>query len=97
MEIELHPHAELESEEAALYYENRAESLGLRFVEELDKTFSHIKRFPKAWPEARDEIRKTRLNRFPYNVFYSIENNYILVLAIAHMSRKPFYWEDRIK
>jgi toxin ParE2 len=36
-----------------------------------------------------------RMNRFPYSVIYALENDELVVLAIAHQHRKPFYWRDR--
>ena len=97
MEIEFHPLAEIESEEATLYYEDRAEGLGLRYVDELNKAFDHIIQFPEAWPLVGSSVRKIGLNRFPFLVIYSIEEKYLLVLAVAHTRRKPFYWKDRMQ
>jgi plasmid stabilization system protein ParE len=41
-------------------------------------------------------VRAKSLKRFPYSVLYSVENNEIVVLAIAHQSRKPGCWRDRL-
>ncbi len=45
----------------------------------------------------KEEVR-TSLNRisiFPYNILYSIHENTILIIAIAHHHREPDYWVDR--
>ncbi len=32
---------------------------------------------------------------FPYKVIYVIEGDMAVVVAFAHSSRKPGYWQDR--
>lgn len=32
----------------------------------------------------------------PYAVLYSIEPNFILIIAIAHDRREPGYWKKRL-
>ena len=42
-------------------------------------------------------IRRYRLSRFPYGLIYTINNDDILVLAVAHLHRlRPDYWRDRL-
>jgi mRNA-degrading endonuclease RelE of RelBE toxin-antitoxin system len=38
-----------------------------------------------------------RLSRFPYGLIYTIDNGDILVLAVAHLHRRPDYWRDRLE
>jgi ParE toxin of type II toxin-antitoxin system, parDE len=40
-----------------------------------------ITRFPEAWQLLDEDIRRCRLNRFPYGLIYTIDNGDILVLA----------------
>jgi len=42
-------------------------------------------------------VRRCRLSRFPYALIYTIDNGDILVLAVAHLQRRPDYWRDRLK
>lgn len=34
--------------------------------------------------------------RFPYGVIYATDPEEIVILAIAHMHRRPGYWRDRL-
>jgi toxin ParE1/3/4 len=34
--------------------------------------------------------------RFPYAVVYSLIDDAVYVLAVAHSRRRPFYWQDRL-
>jgi hypothetical protein len=56
-----------------------------------------ISRYPEAWHPLGESVRRCRLNRFPYGLIYAVENGNILVLAVAHLHRKPSYWRDRLK
>ena len=46
--------------------------------------------------KVKKDIRKSIVNKFPFNILYSVENDYILVIAISHHHRSPDYWVDRI-
>ncbi|MCH8474742.1 MAG: hypothetical protein LAT55_05875 [Opitutales bacterium] len=47
-------------------------------------------------PRLRDgSYRRVNLAVFPYYIAYSIKDNTIWVLAIAHGHRRPEYWIDR--
>ncbi len=46
--------------------------------------------------KVKKDIRKCIINKFPFNILYSVENDYILVIAIAHHHRNPDYWINKI-
>ncbi len=53
---------------------------------------------PEAWPVIEEDIHRNLLHRFPFGIYYTIENdNSILIIAIMHMSRRPGYWKTRTK
>ena len=41
------------------------------------------------------EIRRLLLRRFPYMVIYEVFPDEVMVLAVAHVSRRPHYWIER--
>ena len=43
------------------------------------------------------EVRRVLVKRFPYGVYYLVEGEVLLVLAVAHSRRKPHYWADRMR
>lgn len=77
------------------YLEQRAEGLGRRFFDEVKRAESLIAQFPEAGEEIRPGIRKRLLRSFRYYVIYSIEREGLLIIAIAHQSRRPGYWAER--
>ena len=65
-------------------------------MKQLDEAFSVIQSMPRSWPIISHEFRRYLLKRFPYGVIYSIEDNYMYVVAVMHLSRRPNYWIKRI-
>lgn len=88
--------AQLELDEAVQWYEVQSAGLGERFLVEAVHAFGLIRRFPMAWHPLSVNTRRCSLKRFPYGVIYAIEDNSILVIAIAHLHRKPGYWSERV-
>jgi len=87
--------AKQELEDAARYYEMEFAGLGSRFKKEIRKAALRIAEYPHAWAVERGEVRKSLLHKFPYKLLYSVEEDHILVLAVAHQHRRPDYWIDR--
>ena len=78
------------------YFELQAVGLGRRFFAEIRRAESLIARFPESAPEIAPGIRKRVLRKFRYSLIYSIERDGLLVLAVAHHSRRPDYWVRRV-
>ena len=87
--------AKRELEDATNFYEMEFEGLGKQFFAEARKAALRISEYPKAWAVERGEVRKCLLPRFPYKLLYSIEQDHIHVMAVAHLHRKPDYWVER--
>lgn len=97
MKIEILEIARMEFEEAKEFYEIEQSGLGARFEDEIRNSLLRIQQFPQAWQFERREIRRYILHKFPYKILYSIQDDKIVVLAFAHLHRKPDYWIDRIE
>ncbi|MBX6422792.1 type II toxin-antitoxin system RelE/ParE family toxin [Thermosulfurimonas sp. F29] len=97
MKIEFLEAAKEEFEEAIEYYEIQQKGLGLRFNTEVKRALQRIFLNPYMYPIVSESIRRCILHTFPYSIFYTVleDEKVILILAIAHHHRRPFYWEDR--
>jgi len=84
--------AKQELEDAANYYELEFSGLGKKFREEIKKAIELIVEHPESWSIERGDVRKGLLHKFPYKLLYSIEEDHIFVIAVAHQHRKPDYW-----
>jgi hypothetical protein len=67
-----------------------ARSLLLR----LTPRFNWLRHIPNA-PIKHADIRRVPVRRFPYCVFYRVEPDRIVVLAIFHGRRNPRIWQAR--
>lgn len=87
--------ADREIESAFRWYENELAGLGGEFLDELRKTYGQIVAGPLKYPVLRLNTRRALLNRFPYAVYFAIDGETIVVLAIFHTSRDPAAWQRR--
>lgn len=97
MKIEFLPEAEEEFREAARYYESEAAGVGLSFIAAVHKSVDEIIGFPFATQILRAGIRKKVLRHFSYNIFYAIDADLIVIVAVAHQRKRPNYWRARLK
>ena len=93
--LRLHPEALRELHEAAAYYDAKGPGLGIVFVTEVQRVFAQSLAFPDAAPLLRGQVRKKAIAVFPYSVVYTLIDDVVVVLAIAHHARRPFYWIAR--
>lgn len=82
--------------EAASYYEDKEEGLGLRFRDELAEVIDAILSAPHLWRERDGGFRQVNCPVFPYFVAYIIRSEAVIIIAVAHGSRKPGFWHDRL-
>jgi toxin ParE1/3/4 len=91
----------LEIEEAAEWYDHQRPHLGDDFAEDVENAFDRICRDPLIHARlehfsARNDIRRCLPHRFPYLVVYRYRPDEILVVAVMHVRRKPYYWLERL-
>ena len=97
MKIEILEIARKEFRIAKEFYELEQSGLGARFENEIKQALIRVLRYPTAWSLERKEIRRYFIHKFPYKILYSIQKEIIVVLAFAHLHRKPDYWINRAK
>jgi toxin ParE1/3/4 len=93
--FEFHPEAILEAWEARRWYAARSPQAAESFVTELDRVQSQVVTHPDRWPSYFHGTRRYRFRRFPYVLVYHSTPERILVLAVAHVKRRPGYWKPR--
>ena len=79
------------------YLELRTIGLGRRFYAEVRRAEDRIAEFSESGVELGPGVRGANLRKFRYGLIYSIESDFLLVLAVAHHSRRPGYWVGREK
>ncbi len=82
-------------EEAYIWYERRRRGLGADFLLCLEEVFGRLLRDPGLYPVVYRDVRRALVRRFPYGVFYLVEESRVVVLAVFHSSRDPKEWQSR--
>jgi toxin ParE1/3/4 len=94
--IEFHWEARAEYGAAVSYYDERRVGLGARFVVAVEGALQSVRAEPRRWPFLEEDVRRRLTQVFPYAVLYTIEEDFILVVAVMHCHREPGYWKHRL-
>ena len=89
------PEAELDAQEAGAWYEGEQRDLGFRFLREVSAAFQRVENGPLQFPLVFRDIRHAILHRFPFGVFFVLEDDVATVLAITHLHRHSDAWQAR--
>jgi len=88
--------AKIDVDEISLWYEQQGSQLGKKFLRELSQKFRSIIDHPEIYRcEKNSEIRRCKLDRWPYFIFFAATETAIEVVAIIHTSRDPKYIATR--
>lgn len=96
MNVIFHEDAEAELVGQIEYYEDKVPGLGLDFLKEIEQSVSLIAGSPTVWPLRGLGCRRYLINRFPFSIFYLLKPDTVWIVAIAHTSRRPYYWKERL-
>lgn len=94
--IKISQEAEFDLDEAYEWYKAQVNELGSEFIRVVDRNLALVQQNPLAYPIVFRNVRRKLLPRFPYGLFYIIENDIIFVLACFHVKRNPQQWQKRL-
>jgi toxin ParE1/3/4 len=95
MKYVFHPEALTEYAEAVQYYAGKRVEIAQAFINSVEGAVYRIRESPERYVAIDEDVRRCMTRRFPYGVLYTIEQDYILILAVMHCSREPGYWKNR--
>ncbi|MDH3599975.1 MAG: type II toxin-antitoxin system RelE/ParE family toxin [Candidatus Tectomicrobia bacterium] len=93
--IVLRPEARVEFDEAFDWYEQQRPGLGVDFVEHVQEVLGRLSAKPELYAQVFQDIRRAVVQRFPYSVFYKVEPQQVVVVAVFHSRRDPKIWQAR--
>ena len=96
MRYEFHPEALEEYRQAALWYGEREPEVGLKFAASVEDAIARIVEAPTRWRLIDEDVRRCLTRIFPFGILYTIEDDFVLIVAVMHFSREPDYWKSRI-
>jgi len=96
MTWKFHPDAAEEYLEACKYYTEIEGKLGVAFPRSVEAAIDRIVAQPTAWREIEEDVRRHLLKRFPYGIYYTMEEGFVPIVSVMHMKRKPGHWRNRL-
>ncbi len=90
------PEARQDALETRAWYEDRQSGLGALFSKSLAAAVERLQAAPLRYPQVMGAVRRVILQRFPYAVYFRLEADEIIVLAV-HGRQDPNRWQKRSK
>jgi len=87
--------AETDISEAAKWYSRIDRRVARNFIDSVDKTLSGIKTIPYAFPIVDGTYRRAITRKFPFAIYFTVEEDEVVVFGIFHCSRHPEKWKNR--
>jgi plasmid stabilization system protein ParE len=88
--------AEEDYAESLRWYAERSKRAAEGFEAEFTRVLEAIAANPGRYPLCDDRHRFHLLKRYPFQVIYRmVSEHQLLVVAVAHASRRPGYWSER--
>ena len=70
--------------------------LGKRFLGRLEETFARIADNPTIYAVVYKNARRAIVRRFPYSVYFRIEESGVKIEAVIHNKRHSRTWKSRL-
>ena len=86
------PEARQDLKHGAVWYEDHRRDLGVDFATAIRAAVNLVAQEPRRWPIKHGTLRYV-LRRFPYTIVYRINENDVLILAVAHHRVDPSDWK----
>jgi toxin ParE1/3/4 len=95
--VEFHEEASAEYDAAFDWYLDRSAEAALDFDAEVGRALGDIASAPHRWAAGPHSTRRYLLLRFPYILVYREQASHIQIVAVAHTSRRPAFWRNRLR
>ena len=96
-ELVVLPQAALDANEAFVWYEQQNPGVGEAFLGQLELCQHTITADPERARRIRGEIRKVKMRRFPYFIYYTTTTGATTIVAVLHGARHEQQWQQRTK
>lgn len=90
------PEAEADLTAAKAWYETHRQGLARKFRLRVAEAFERISNMLELHAELYNGVRRSFIQQFPYAVFYRVEENRVVVIAVLHTRRDPKRWKRRV-
>jgi hypothetical protein len=72
-----------------IWYEAKSRGLGEDFLRMFYASANEMSWNPMRYPKVYQDFRRLLLRRFPYAIYFTIENDQLIVFGLFHCARNP--------
>jgi plasmid stabilization system protein ParE len=83
------PRVEGDVRSGRLWYEEKSPGLGEEFLRVFYARAQELARNPMMHPKVHREFRRCLLRRFPYAIYYQVEEDHVIIFGLFHCARDP--------
>ena len=83
------PEVEDDAINGYVWYEDKAKGLGEEFLRVFYASVGDIPRNPLLYKKVYKDFRRCLLRRFPYAIYFRIEEQRVVVFGLFHCARSP--------
>ncbi len=95
--VEISDEAESDLDSSWEYYYDVSPAIADAFYQRINISLENLKKMPLSFPLAHRNLRKYTVKKFPFVIYYQVEDIVVKVIAIFHTSRNPKIWNERVK
>ncbi len=95
MNVRIHAGARQDFLTAVEYFSTISGAVSNSFINEFERCIRIIETQPTAWTPIDFNCRRCLFQSFKYSIIFKIDGQDIIVLAVMHNSRNPYYWTER--
>lgn len=94
--LEFTDEAKSDLKDATNWYKIKNNNLAVDFIVKIENCINYFKENPFISPIIYKNVRKIKIERFPYSILYIIKDEKIVIFSIMHSSRNPEIWQKRV-
>ena len=91
------PEAEVDLTAAFEWYEEQVNGLGHEFLVSVRASLERLERVPLSNQTILADVRRGKLKRFPFGIFYVVRDEKVHVIGFMHSRRDHGEWQVRRK
>ena len=90
------PEVEEDAIAGYVWYEEKARGLGEEFLRLFYACSSDIAHNPHLYASVHEDFRRRLLRRFPYAIYFRIEENIVIIFGLFHCARDPRFIRESL-
>jgi plasmid stabilization system protein ParE len=87
--LRFQPEVEADVRGGRAWYEGKSRGLGDEFLRVFYASCQELTRSPRMYPQTHRDFHRCLLRRFPYAIYFTIEEDIVVVFGLFHCARDP--------